>query len=369
MIFFRSLPITSSCNEHFFSCFQRGSGLAEIRKTIEIAEKCRLLVSSVFLLGGNPGYFKESGDIARKYPSFFLGGKSFNGLSGIIVRAYSNSGKKCTFRYIRDNREKRRPLGTYFSCGDIKVATLTGFLAQAKNGQGKSAGIYAAYSTALELIEKSGFGINNVCRFWNFLHGMPDYKELNKGRDRFFSEHSVTSYPAATGIQALHPDGAYYQLGLEAVRSDNAAIEREVIHSSLQCDAWQYGPKFSRAVLIRAEKELFKKLYVSGTSSIDCAGKSVKLCNARKNITYVVSCVEHILRKKDMGLENIAMSVVYCKTAELFNLFESIYAKRKWNFPYVPLITDICRNELFFEIECMAAGDTKSDTFSGSCEY
>lgn len=355
--------MTSSCSEHFFSCFEKNSGSAEIREVIKLAERNRLFIASVFFFGSNPDFFKEFRDIAGRYPSFFLGGKGAGGLNGIIVKAYS--GKRCDFHYIR---EKGLPIGAYFFCGDIHFVTLAGFLAPRKESQKKSAGVYSAYTAALKLIEKRGFGIKDVCRFWNFLHDMPDYKELNGGRDRCFSKRFLTSYPAATGIQALHPAGAYYQLGLEAVRSESVDMRRETIHSLLQCDPWQYGPKFSRAVLIEAKKDSLKKMYVSGTSSIDCAGRSVCLDNALENVTYVLSCVKHILQKKNMGLKNIAMSVIYCKTAELFKLFESIYAKRKWDFPYVPLVTDICRKELLFEMECVAADSVKTDIPSGLSE-
>ena len=63
----------------------------------------------------------------------------------------------------------------------------------------------------------------------------------------------------------------------------------------------EYGPKFSRGKILDFENDKVKKIYVSGTSSVDKKGKSALIGDYDKNIDYVISCVEHLLKNSNTG--------------------------------------------------------------------
>jgi enamine deaminase RidA (YjgF/YER057c/UK114 family) len=145
-------------------------------------------------------------------------------------------------------------------------------------------------------------------------------------------------------------------VGLEAIKPKaGKAVKVQIVSSRMQCEAWKYGPKFSRAVLVTFKEDNIRKLYVSGTSSVNRRGKSVLKGKCGENIAYVMACIKHLLEKNRMSFDDLVMSHAYFKNAVVYEEFRSVYAANAWDFPYNPIFVDICRDDLLFEMECIAA--------------
>jgi len=210
-----------------------------------------------------------------------------------------------------------------------------------------------AYQEIDYLLSKSNFKSHDIFRFWNFIELIEkNYDIFNEIRKSYFQLHDIQNFPAATGIESSLINS---KISLCAEGTDTAeAIQIKTLNSNLQNEASDYGPQFSRGKVLEFLDEGIKKIYISGTSNVGKNGESVFFENSDKNVKYVFECVEHLLKKESAELNDIVFSIVYSKTEEHFNVFQALYKKNNWNFPYIPLFTNICRENFFFEIECMA---------------
>ncbi len=202
-----------------------------------------------------------------------------------------------------------------------------------------------------------GFSSEHVCRYWNYMADIAShYADFNRARDGYFVAQGVKAYPAATGIEAVFPGERRISIGLEAYRpiADGSVIIAPVV-SDMQCEASMYGPKFSRATSVVFPKDGIEKLYVSGTSNIGKTGQSTKGQDVHSDISYTMSCIGHLLSKRGMSLEDIVSARAYFHDAAAYQAFLSLYLSEGWTFPYIPVFSSVCRKELVFEMECLAA--------------
>jgi enamine deaminase RidA (YjgF/YER057c/UK114 family) len=291
------------------------------------------------------------------YPNVAIGnstgkrGEKNNALSIMAVK-----GDLKEFKYLRCGK---KIVGTYFSTSDCEFLYLTGISGLIKNPKSNNftGETLTIYKKIQQILAAHNFSVKNVHRFWNYMENISkNYSAFNEARGKFFKENGVIDFPVATGIQARLLNKQHINISLEALKlKKNSGITIESIQSDLQCEPTLYGPKFSRAKLLKFKKDGVAKMYISGTSSVNKQGKSVLQENPEKNIRYVVSSVEHLLKKSKMSLNDIATARVYCKNEEILKYFEKLQKENSWEFPYSTLVTNICRSNLLFEMECIAA--------------
>lgn len=292
---------------------------------------------------------------SEKWPIQILGNKN-NKINenkiDIFILGFSNkpSLKKIHIKYIKKTEKK---IGVIMFDNTHEYLLLTGLDSREKRFDKKIQEIYKIIKT--ELL-KHGFSVNNIIRYWNFIENIDvNYNSFNLERNKFYDENSINDLPAATGIDAKINNNI--NICIEAIRGKE--ITTHSICSNLQCDPTNYEIRFSRARIVDYKRNKIRKIFISGTSSINKIGKSVFLENKIKNIEYTMECVNFLLTNNKFSYKNIATSVVYCKNEKIFNLFMNHYKKNKWKFPYCSLITDICREELIFEFECTAIKNNK----------
>lgn len=244
------------------------------------------------------------------------------------------------FTYLKQGN---KTIGASFKIDGIQHSTISGI-------KGSINEVFSSLPTYLK--NKNG----SIIRSWNFIENIhQNYHKFNEARNIFFQNKKINDYPAATGIEA-DLGGAKFNLSLDAISGPPEKLQITTLHSDLQMEAYNYGPKFSRGKVIYFKKEGIKKIYISGTSSVNQQGKSVFCNNPEKNAAYVLRCVEHILEKEGSDIGRIVMSLIYCKDKEHYEEFLKIYKTRQCKFPYIPLFVNICRKDLFFEMECIALG-------------
>jgi len=306
---------------------------------------------------GNSEKFRLFSHLFRTYPTVIIGdstGRAKGNNAGVYIHAIQ--GKLKNFKYIKSNREI---IGTYFESSgrydSLFLKTPNDFVSSSlEDFEKEVSGVY-------EVIEKNiheyGFSHEDIYRFWNYMKNVNrNYSSFNKVRDKYFRKHKITDFPAATGIEAALPRKQNISISLEVIKAKNDKyLTIKSLRSDFQCEPLIYGPKFSRAKLLNFKKDRVKKIYVSGTSSVDRKGNSILGEDYEKNIAYVMSCAEHLLKKAGMSIENIVMSRVYFKNTAVEKVFEKIYRNKNWDFPYNFLFANICRDNLTFEIECIAA--------------
>lgn len=203
------------------------------------------------------------------------------------------------------------------------------------------------------VLKTIGMDFSNVVRTWMYLKELLKwYDEFNVVRTQFFEEHGVFDnlVPASTGIGVANPAGAALVTDLFAVKAKTDRVKIFEVESPLQCSATDYRSSFSRAVEIALPDH--RSIYVSGTASIEPGGKTIHLDDVKKQIDLTMEVAEAILKGRDMGWEDTVRGIAYFKDIENAHLFTEYCNKH--NLPKMPFAlshSDVCRDDLLFEIE------------------
>jgi len=245
-----------------------------------------------------------------------------------------------------------RRVGTLFGDGYAQYCRLVGLLptATAVSRSEQARTVFRQMDAGLHA---GGMAFCDVLRTWFYNEDILRwYSEFNGVRTKFFQERKVFEglLPASTGVAGRNAIGAALLAGLIAVKSGDEDVKAFEVPSPLQSSAPQYGSSFSRAV----ELELpdLRRLYISGTASIDEQGKSIFVGDPAAQIRRTMEVVQAILHSREMDWGDVTRSLVYFKRAKDAPLFEKY--RQESGVPAFPSITvenDICREELLFEIE------------------
>jgi enamine deaminase RidA (YjgF/YER057c/UK114 family) len=203
------------------------------------------------------------------------------------------------------------------------------------------------------LLQSCGMEFSDVVRTWFYNESILDwYGDFNKVRDVFFHEKHVYAgqVPASTGVGGSNPGGTALTGALLAVKAKNKDVRIFTVPSPLQSSALDYGSSFSRAIEVDMPGQ--RRLYVSGTASIDAAGAVVHLGDPEAQVGRTMKVVHAILESRDMDWDHVTRAVAYFKHAADAHIFEEYRTQNKIpRFPAVVARNDICRDELLFEIE------------------
>jgi enamine deaminase RidA (YjgF/YER057c/UK114 family) len=199
----------------------------------------------------------------------------------------------------------------------------------------------------------AGFSFSDVVRTWLYINKILGwYDELNAVRNDFYAERRVSErmMPASTGVGAGNCTGAAVVAEALAIKPKKRNIEIREIRSPLQCPASEYKSSFSRAVEVVLPDH--RRLYVSGTASIEPAGKTAHVGDVEKQIALTMDVVEAILGSRQMGWSDVSRAIAYFKDIQDAPLLDRFCKGNR--LPALPMAVahgDICRDELLFEIE------------------
>lgn len=282
-------------------------------------------------------------------PSLLIGRTGRHGLiSGVQVHAVAASNKPSPV--MLDGKA----CGRLLKSPALTYLTLSGITAGQSGAHAK---------LAREMLEKGEsvlkqFGGDFTCvpRTWMWLGDILSwYDEFNNARNRFFTERGLIgkntrrSMPASTGIGLMLGAKGQFGMDLTAVIEPKNSIEFSGAIGRQQC-ALDYGSAFSRAS--RAAGPAGKTVFVSGTASIDTAGATTHIGDARAQIESTLKNVRAVLCDMNCSDSDVVYAVAYCKTPEVENIFDEFRTRFDW--PWVAAVCDICRDNLLFEVEAAA---------------
>lgn len=207
-----------------------------------------------------------------------------------------------------------------------------------------------------DVLRPHGCDFSHVARTWFFLEDILDwYGEFNAARTAFFRERRVFGgiVPASTGV-GIAGLGSTVAAAVLAVLPRTRAAGVQAVASPLQCEALDYESSFSRAVEVRAAGE--RRLYVSGTASIDEGGASVHDGDFEAQVRLSLAVVEQILLARGFDWPDAARATLYVRDADdLPRVRPLLESYGMGDLPATLVHADICRRELMFEIEVDAA--------------
>ncbi|MGD8306988.1 MAG: hypothetical protein PVF17_10060, partial [Ignavibacteria bacterium] len=212
-------------------------------------------------------------------------------------------------------------------------------------------------------LKKVDMNIYDVVRTWFYLNDLLTwYEDFNLVRNNYFTEKGIFKklIPASTGIGAANLKGSSLQCGGYALKGKKNLVQTEAIESPLQCPAPDYKSSFSRAV--ETNHPGYRHLMVSGTASITPEGETAHVGSIRKQIELTMKVVNGILESREMTWENITRGIVYVKHKSDTKYFEMFCAENELKkLPLSIIQSDICREELLFEIEVDAVTIIKNN--------
>ena len=204
------------------------------------------------------------------------------------------------------------------------------------------------------LLDQCGMEFRDVVRTWIQLRDIDrDYDALNTARREFFRHGGIELRPASTGVQGIpFPDAHDCSLTVHAVRSGRP-LDVTRMSTPFLNEAWRYGADFSRGVkLVEANKI---SLHVSGTASIDEAGRSVHAGEFEAQAERMLDNIESLLAREGAAFASLISGVTYLRYPSDAPVLRSICRRRGFEgFPCALVEAVLCRPELLCETEAVA---------------
>jgi enamine deaminase RidA (YjgF/YER057c/UK114 family) len=210
------------------------------------------------------------------------------------------------------------------------------------------------FRVAERLLEQCGIGFHNVVRTWIALRDIGrDYDALNEARRCFFQRRGIEPRPASTGVQGIPlPDAHDFSMRLYAVQAPRP-LAVSVMCTPMLSEAWSYGADFSRGLRITDANKV--ALHVSGTASIDDAGRTVHAGNFEAQADRMLGNIASLLAEQGATFENVVAGVTYLRNPGDATRLRSAFRKRGFEgFPCALVEAPLCRPELLCETEAVA---------------
>ncbi len=200
-------------------------------------------------------------------------------------------------------------------------------------------------------LSRLGLSFHNVVRTWFFLEAILDwYDVFNRVRTQFFTERQLLGrMPASTAVGPAIEGGPALLAGLLAVWPESELATVHPVPSPKQGSAFDYGSSFSRAMEVSWPGG--KRLYVSGTASIDAVGRTLHTGDLPAQIDETIRVVTDLLDSRGFRFGDITQATCYVVQDDDDTLAR-IAGYLPHGFPI--LKASICREDLTFEIELVA---------------
>jgi enamine deaminase RidA (YjgF/YER057c/UK114 family) len=207
------------------------------------------------------------------------------------------------------------------------------------------------FEKANRILNTLGLNFSNTIRTWLYAEDILSwYDELNRARNDFFNEHSIYDkiVPASTGIGAENSFGQSLAIQLLAVSPKNDDILIRPANSPLQSSAMDYKSSFSRGIRVLAPDH--HRLSISGSASINKAGKTVFIDDTPAQVDLTMRVVQGILNEAGMDWSDTVSSLIYFKHRKDFSLLDDYCRDHGISLPHIKLHADVCRDDLLFEV-------------------
>jgi enamine deaminase RidA (YjgF/YER057c/UK114 family) len=213
---------------------------------------------------------------------------------------------------------------------------------------------YDMFRVAEGLLADAGMSFGNVVRTWIHVRDIDrDYGALNNARREFFRRCGIEQRPASTCVQGIPFSDAHdFSMSLYAATSSRALVTTPM-HTPLLNEAWTYGADFSRGLRIAEANHV--TLYVSGTASIDEAGRTVHVGHFEAQVDRMLHNIASLLARQGASFEDLASAVTYLKNPTDAPVLRAMFRQRGFDrFPCALVEAPLCRPDLLCETEAVA---------------
>jgi enamine deaminase RidA (YjgF/YER057c/UK114 family) len=220
------------------------------------------------------------------------------------------------------------------------------------------------FERAERALNALGADYASVTRTWLYVSDILSwYGDLNKARSACYRRFGLMPaasqrrilLPASTGIQGDTPGGAAVAMDLLAtVLEPGSSVEVHQMTNPRQKDAFAYGSAFSRGAAVRMPGATW--ISFSGTAAIDEAGRSCHPGDFRAQMHMTLDIVEALIAQEGASLGDICNATLFLKQPESADECRRVLRERGLEaLPGVPVVADVCRGDLLFEMDGTAA--------------
>jgi enamine deaminase RidA (YjgF/YER057c/UK114 family) len=285
------------------------------------------------------------------WPITWIEGQNCNGYDSCGTQLYVISGAN-----VEQVSIDGRAVGGVYEDEDA-VYCLLGGIIPSDSSQPRSEQTIETFQKIESALQSVEMDFGNVVRTWLYLDDILSWYEVfNKVRGEFFRERNIYDgiLPASTGIGVGNPDGTAVIAGALAIKPKTGRVHIEAVPSPLQCSALDYGSSFSRALEVTLPD--LRRLYISGTASIELSGKTAHIGDIGGQISLTMQVVQAILQSRGMDWSDVNRAIAYFRRWEDFPMLDHYCRQRGLStIPIAMSHADICRDDLLFEIEVDAA--------------
>jgi enamine deaminase RidA (YjgF/YER057c/UK114 family) len=217
------------------------------------------------------------------------------------------------------------------------------------------------FSTAVSLLESSGWMFDDVVRTWFYLDDILEwYDRFNHARNQSLQKLGVFDLkkgghlPASTGISGRSAWGTPCTLDLLALRPRaDSGLSISRLFNPKQNEAPEYGSAFSRGQTVATRSASY--IFASGTAAIGEDGRSLHGGDFTQQTETTIDTVESLLSSAGAGLGDIVQGTAFIKysndEAELRRILE---LKGLGDSALLVTVADVCREDLLFELDATA---------------
>lgn len=247
--------------------------------------------------------------------------------------------------------------GRAFRLAGTRLFFVPSLRARAAEGAQLASAYEAILTQAEEALRAGGLTLRELVRTWFYLRRLlVGYDAFNEVRSRRYRAAGVLQaggrVPASTGIEG-HDEGSDVLLELLAAEPGGGLAIEPVLATRRQGTAISYGSSFARAVALVADGR--RTVHVSGTAAIAGSGESQHRGDAEaQNLATLVS-VAALLEEQGGRLDGVLSGTLFCKEPAVYDAFVRVTRQLGLPvLPVVPVLADVCRDDLLVELEAVA---------------
>lgn len=275
----------------------------------------------------------------------------------VIQQPPLNGSKVALFAIFMTATENVRINGNLFKVAHNGIDELwaTNYIASGEDSYIQTKNVMSGYAATLQ--QNNCTLADNCIRTWLYVNDIDNnYDGVVSGRNDVFDKENLTDkthYIASTGIQGRDTDNKVL-CKMDAVAFNG--IKNEQIHYLYALDHLnrtnEYGVRFERGTYVDFAGR--RRVYISGTASIDDKGNVLYLGDIRKQTLRMLENINALLLEADCSFDNVAFLTVYIRDTADYNVVNRMFKEHFPTTPYIIVHAPVCRPTWLIETECIA---------------
>ena len=207
----------------------------------------------------------------------------------------------------------------------------------------------------------------NCIRTWLFVKDIDhNYAGVVRARNQVFQTQNLTSdthFIASTGIGGGNPQlESLVQFDAFAVDGLKPGQVHYLYAPTHLNPTYEYGVSFERGTYVDYGDR--RKVYISGTASINNKGEIMYAGDIRKQAARMIENVEMLLKEADCTYDDVDQMVIYLRDPADYLVVRDIFQQRFSSIPKVIVHAYVCRPGWLIEMECMATKLLSNSSFA-----